>query len=120
MSDTFYIPKKGDIIMMWFGPTSNSQSSPVGHEQYGKRPAVVVSDDTYNSKTKLFRACPITKHAKGYPFEVPVEQFTKRTYGVVLCDQVGCFSVERVGSFVEVAPVELLEIIRKNILELFA
>jgi mRNA interferase MazF len=57
----------------------------VGHEQAGKRPALVLSPSSYNAKTSLLLACAMTNEVKGYPFEVPMPDG-----GVVLADQVKC------------------------------
>ncbi|MBN2655926.1 MAG: endoribonuclease MazF [Spirochaetales bacterium] len=74
-----YMPERGDIIWINFTPQA-------GHEQAGKRPAIVISPSSYNSKTGLMIACPITSKIKNYPFEV---QFIGRKIsGVVLSDQV--------------------------------
>lgn len=73
-----WIPNSGDIIWVDFNPT-------VGHEQAGKRPALVLSPSSYNAKTSLLVACAMTSEAKGYPFEVPIPDG-----GVVLADQVKC------------------------------
>jgi len=73
-----WIPNSGDIIWVDFNPT-------VGHEQAGKRPALVLSPSSYNAKTSLLVACAMTSEAKGYPFEVPMPDG-----GVVLADQVKC------------------------------
>lgn len=59
-----YVPARGDVVWFDFEPTR-------GHEQRGYRPAVIVSGTDYNAKTGLVLACPITSHAKGYPFEIP-------------------------------------------------
>jgi mRNA interferase MazF len=58
-----------------------------GHEQSGRRPAFVLSPETYNRKTNLFLACPITSRVKNYPFEVPLPPGLKIS-GVVLADQI--------------------------------
>jgi len=60
-----YIPERSNIIWLEFSPQS-------GHEQAGKRPAIVISPKEYNSKTGLLITCPITSKQKGYPFEVKV------------------------------------------------
>ncbi len=75
-----YVPRRGDAIWLNFDPQS-------GHEQAGRRPALVLSPETYNRKTGLAVLCPITSQVKGYPFEVglPVGFVVK---GVVLADQV--------------------------------
>ena len=58
-----------------------------GHEQAGRRPAVVVSPRAYNGKVGLGLFCPITSRAKGYPFEVQLPSDLP-VKGVVLADQV--------------------------------
>ena len=63
-----YIPDRGDIVWLNFTPQT-------GHEQQGKRPAVVISPQSYNSKARLALFCPITKKQKGYPFEVKIDKF---------------------------------------------
>jgi len=65
VSSRTYVPQCGDAV--WI--TLNSQA---GHEQAGRRPAVVLSPESYNSKTGLAILCPITNQIKGYPFEVLV------------------------------------------------
>jgi Growth inhibitor len=74
-----YIPEKGDIVWLDFTPQA-------GHEQKGRRPALVVSPKVYNQKTGLGLFCPITSKEKGYPFEVPVAG--TEISGCVLCDQI--------------------------------
>lgn len=74
-----YIPDQGDLVWLEFDPQS-------GHEQKGRRPALVLSPASYNGKVGLMLCCPITSQVKGYPFEVEVE--TKEISGVVLSDQV--------------------------------
>lgn len=75
-----YIPKRGDLVWMEFNPQA-------GHEQAGKRPALVISPERYNQKTGLLLACPITSHIKGYPFEVQLPPELS-IQGVVLADQI--------------------------------
>ena len=74
-----YTPERGDIVWLNFNPGS-------GHEQQGKRPAVVVSPKEYNAKTGLGLFCPITSKVKNYPFEVKTENV--KVDGVVLADQI--------------------------------
>jgi len=75
-----YVPDAGDLVWLTFDPQA-------GHEQRGRRPALVLSPRLYNAKARLAIACPITSHAKGYPFEVPVPGDGKIA-GVVLADHV--------------------------------
>ena len=72
-------PERGDLIWLSFSPQS-------GREQAGRRPALVVSPSTYNSKVGLALVCPITSKVKGYPFEVALPE-GELVQGVVLADQ---------------------------------
>lgn len=58
-----------------------------GHEQAGRRPALVVSPSAYNEKIGLALLCPITNQAKGYPFEVALPK-GMGVSGVILADQI--------------------------------
>jgi mRNA interferase MazF len=74
-----WTPNRGDIVWITMNPT-------VGHEQSGRRPALVLSPGAYNGKVGLAILCPITSQAKGYPFEVPIPEGLA-VAGVVLSDQ---------------------------------
>ena len=74
-----YIPKRGDIVWLEFSPQ-------IGHERSGFRPALIISGEIYNRKTRLCLAIPITSKIKGYPFEVNLK--TKKVEGVILSDQI--------------------------------
>lgn len=75
-----YIPERGDVIWLQFNPQA-------GHEQAGRRPALVLSPKAYNSKAGLMLCCPVTSKIKGYPFEVQLPADFDVT-GVILSDQV--------------------------------
>jgi mRNA interferase MazF len=75
-----YVPKRGDVVWISLNPQA-------GYEQAGRRPAVILSPQTYNDKVGLALLCPITNQIKGYPFEVPVPSGQSVT-GAVLADQV--------------------------------
>ncbi len=75
-----YTPERGDIVWLRFTPQA-------GHEQAGRRPALVISPKTYNRKVGLALFCPITNQSKGYPFEVQLPDGLPAT-GVVLVDQI--------------------------------
>jgi mRNA interferase MazF len=75
-----YVPNEGDLVWLTFDPQA-------GHEQKGRRPALVLSPKLYNAKTGLAVVCPVTSQAKGYPFEVPLPSGGKIT-GVVLADHI--------------------------------
>ena len=61
-----YVPRQGDIISITFDPQS-------GHEQKGRRPALVVSKDLFNRSTGVAIVCPVTNTERGFPFHVPAE-----------------------------------------------
>jgi mRNA interferase MazF len=75
-----YIPNRGDAVWIMFNPQA-------GHEQAGRRPALVLSPASYNGKVGLAILCPITSQIKGYPFEVLVPEGLKIS-GAILSDQV--------------------------------
>jgi mRNA interferase MazF len=79
MVEKIYIPDRGDIVWLNFDPQS-------GHEQKGKRPAIVISPKEYNEKVGLGLFCPITSKIKNYPFEVIIEN--NEINGAVLSDQI--------------------------------
>ena len=74
------VPDRGDVVWLDFNPQ-------LGHEQSGRRPAVVLSPAAYNAKVGLALVCPITSQVKGYPFEVAVPE-GRPAAGVILADQV--------------------------------
>ena len=80
MVERHYVPGRGDLVWLTFTPQA-------GHEQAGRRPALVVSPQVYNDRTSLALFCPITSKAKGYPFEVALPAKGRIT-GVVLSDQI--------------------------------
>ncbi|HVS27127.1 MAG TPA: endoribonuclease MazF [Burkholderiales bacterium] len=75
-----YQPDRGDLMWLDFNPQA-------GHEQAGRRPALVVSPLAYNARTGLALCCPVTSHIKGYPFEILVPDGLKVS-GAVLSDHV--------------------------------
>jgi len=80
-ADPDWAPDQGDIIYLDFDPQS-------GHEQAGRRPALVLSPRAYNDKASLALCCPLTTRIKGWPFEVNTETELAGAKGVVLADQV--------------------------------
>lgn len=75
-----YIPQRGDVVWITLNPQS-------GHEQAGRRPAVVLSPGIYNEKVELAVLCPVTNQIKDYPFEVRMPDGLPVS-GVILADQV--------------------------------
>jgi mRNA interferase MazF len=75
-----YIPERGDAVWITLDPQA-------GHEQAGRRPALVLSPSEYNGRVGFALFCPITSRVKGYPFEVPLPAGLP-IEGVVGADQV--------------------------------
>ena len=75
-----YVPERGDLVWLTFNPQA-------GHEQAGRRPAVVLSPAAYNKRVGLGIFCPVTSQVKGYPFEVTLPEDLPIN-GVILADQV--------------------------------
>lgn len=80
MTSKTYVPARGDAIWITLNPQT-------GHEQAGRRPAVVLSPESYNAKVGLAILCPITTQVKGYPFEVLLPE-SLPVRGAILADQV--------------------------------
>ena len=74
-----YVPDRGDLVWLEFTPQA-------GSEQRGRRPALVLSPNSYNGKVGLAVFCPVTAKIKGYPFEVQLPD-RSAVGGVVLSDQ---------------------------------
>ncbi len=75
-----YIPQRGDAVWITLNPQA-------GHEQAGRRPAVILSPAAYNGRVGLAIVCPVTNQIKGYPFEV-VLPAGLAVSGAILSDQV--------------------------------
>lgn len=93
--------EQGDIVYMDFDPQT-------GHEQRGRRPALVVSNNLFNRINSLTMVCPITHTDRGSPFHIRLDHRTK-TDGVVMCDQVRMLDLySRRATFEEKAPDDIL------------
>ncbi len=75
-----YIPQKGDFVILTFDPQS-------GHEQKGRRPALVISNTLFNQHTGLAIVCPITNTNRDFPFHVAVPKGSSLT-GFIMVEQV--------------------------------
>lgn len=97
-----YLAEQGDIILLEFDPQK-------GHEQKGKRPAFVVSNNTFNQFTQMAIVCPITSTDRGFPLHVSLDKRTK-TSGVIMCEQAKSLDISaRKANFLEKAPQDILE-----------
>jgi mRNA interferase MazF len=103
-----YVPDAGDLVWLTFDPQA-------GHEQRGRRPALILSPRLYNAKARLAVACPITSQVKGYPFEVGLPADGTIT-GVVLADHVRNVDWEaRRVVFEAKAPADVLTEVRERL-----
>jgi len=97
-----YVPNKGDLITLSFDPQA-------GHEQKGRRPALIISNSLFNQATGLAIACPITNTDRRIPFHLPVPRTSSLT-GFVMVEQVKSVDYRaRTARFVEKAPPEFVE-----------
>ncbi|MFH0918947.1 MAG: type II toxin-antitoxin system PemK/MazF family toxin [Fibrobacterota bacterium] len=98
---SIYVPRKGDFIALTFDPQA-------GHEQKGRRPALVISQTAFNERTGLALVCPVTNTDRGNPFHVRLPQPCILT-GVVMVDQVKSVDYRaRKTKLIEKAPATVL------------
>lgn len=74
-----YIPRAGDIIWLDFDPQT-------GREHSKRRPALVITEESFNRASGLVVVCPLTSRRKPYPFALPT--IVDEVEGSVLVDQV--------------------------------
>ena len=96
-----YIPKKGDLVILTFDPSA-------GHEQQGRRPALIISNEIFNRHVGLAIACPITNTDRNFPFHVKVD--SDKLTGFIMTEQVKSidYKVRRV-KFVESVSIEIMD-----------
>jgi mRNA interferase MazF len=73
-----YTPEQGDIVTLNFDPQS-------GHEQKGRRPAIIISNKVFNKHLGLAFACPITNTKRDFPFHIEVK--SKNITGFIMTEQ---------------------------------
>lgn len=102
-----FMPDAGDLVWLTFDPQA-------GHEQAGRRPALVLTPKPYNQKSGLAIVCPVTSQAKGYPFEVPVPAGCG-VNGVILADHVKSvdWKARRAEKMFRVPPATLNEVLAR-------
>ncbi len=102
-----YLPDYGDIVWLLFEPR-------VGHEQSGRRPAIVISEKSFSMHTNLALVCPITSQIKGLPFEVLLQDTTIK--GAVLPIHVKSVDWNaRKVKLIEKAPLELTNLVAQSV-----
>jgi mRNA interferase MazF len=96
-----HIPAKGDLIALTFDPQA-------GHEQKGRRPALVISNDLFNQRTGLAIVCPITNTRRDFPFHVALPEESAVT-GFVMVEQIKAIDFRaRRARFLDKVPVQVL------------
>jgi len=97
-----YSAKQGDIVWINLDPQA-------GHEQKGRRPAIVVSNNSFNGFMKTAAmVCPITNTNKPFPLHVALDNRTKTT-GIIMCEQAKILDVQqRRAEFIEKAPEDII------------
>lgn len=97
-----YVPKKGDFVLLTFDPQA-------GHEQRGRRPALVVSNTLFNRHTGLAMVCLIIKASRKIPLHVAVPEESSLT-GYIMVEQLKSVdSARRRVKFIEKAPGFVLD-----------
>ena len=97
-----YIPKQGDIVFLDFDPQA-------GHEQKGRRPALIVSNTQFHGRTNLAIVCPITNTKRPFPLHVALDERSVTT-GVILCEQIKSLDLKaRNAEFREILPCDVLQ-----------
>lgn len=97
-----WVPKRGEAVWIDMRPQA-------GHEQRGRRPALILSPEAYNGKVGFALLCPITSQAKGYPFEVQLPDGLS-VKGIIQSDQVKSLDWRaRNASFLSQVPNEIVE-----------
>ncbi len=96
-----YIPKKGDLVILTFDPSA-------GHEQQGRRPALIISNETFNEHVGLAIACPITNTDRNFPFHVKID--SDKLSGFIMTEQVKSIDYKvRKVKFIEKVSDEVLD-----------
>ena len=74
-----YIPQKGDLVILTFDPSA-------GHEQQGRRPALIISNEVFNKHVGLAITCPITNTDRNFPFHIEVN--SNKLTGFIMTEQI--------------------------------
>ena len=97
-----YIPQKGDLVILTFDPQA-------GHEQKGRRPALVVSNTLFNRHTGLAMVCPITSTFRNIPLHVEISS-EPALAGYIMVEQIKSIDYSsRKAKFISKAPQPVLD-----------
>ncbi|OAH54803.1 MULTISPECIES: type II toxin-antitoxin system PemK/MazF family toxin [Bacillaceae] len=107
-----YKARQGDIVTLDFHPQK-------GHEQSGRRPAVIVSNDFFNKLSSLSLVCPISNSKSDFPLNVNLDDRTNTT-GAILCQHIKSLDLAaRNAVFVEKLPDDVMKEIKEIIVSEF-
>ncbi|MCL2361597.1 MAG: type II toxin-antitoxin system PemK/MazF family toxin [Defluviitaleaceae bacterium] len=96
-----YNPKQGDIVIIDFDPQT-------GHEQKGKRPGLIVSNEHFHKRANMAMVCPITNSVSGFPTHILLDERTNTT-GEIMCEQAKCLDILARGAvYKEAVPEDIL------------
>ncbi len=102
-----YIPSRGDIVWINLDPVS-------GHEQSGRRPAIILTNRDYNQALNLAVVCPLTSKFKNRRFVVPFSG--KKAHGYILVNHVRtCDWTKRRIEFIETASQEIVNKVAQRV-----
>ncbi len=97
-----YLPLQGDFVSLTFDPQA-------GHEQKGRRSALVVSHQLFNKHTGMAIVCPVTNTNRDFPFHLALPS-DKDLTGFVMVEQVKSVDFgARAARFIAKAPPEFLQ-----------
>ena len=97
-----YTPQQGDIVFINFDPRT-------GHEQKGRRPGLIISNNEHHKRSGMAMVCPITNSFSGFPMHVALDDRTNTT-GEIMCEQVKSLDFSaRQAEYVEFCPDDLID-----------
>lgn len=73
-----------------------------GHEQAGRRPAVIISEDSFNhGPSRMVVILPMTRTARGIPLHVQVDppEGGLRSRSFIMCDNIRSISTTRLREY---------------------
>ncbi|MFH1145849.1 MAG: type II toxin-antitoxin system PemK/MazF family toxin [bacterium] len=103
-----YVPDRGDIVWISLDPA-------IGHEQKGRRPVLILTNQLYNGRSGMAVAVPITSQIKGYPFEARIITLHDKVTGVALVDHLRAIDwQQRQAEFIiKALPTVVMEVAQK-------
>jgi mRNA interferase MazF len=98
---------RGDVVWADLTPT-------IGHEQAGRRPVLVLSQDVFNARSGTVIAAALTSQPQqaGFPLTLPVKSSKLPSPSWVKIGQIRTLSVKRLGrKLIRLAPEEVNRVV---------